>query len=130
MKSPRDHADGLLDKAEHDLVAARATLATGQATDMVCFHAQQAAEKSLKAVLAVKDVAYPWRHDLGELPALVRRHFPTLDLPEDDILELSPYAVQTRYDAAWNPEIGQARSALTLAERVHALVRQVVGSET
>ena len=51
MKGPRDHALGLLTKAEHDLVAARATLATGKATDMVCFHAQRAVEKSLKALL-------------------------------------------------------------------------------
>jgi len=72
MKSPRDHARGLWEKAEHDLVAGRATIATGKAFDMVCFHAQQAAEKSLKALLAVKDVEHPWRHDLGELLELVR----------------------------------------------------------
>ena len=62
MKSPRDHALGLLRKAANDLVAARATLTTGQALDTVCFHAQQAAEKSLKSLLALKDIVYPWRH--------------------------------------------------------------------
>lgn len=45
MRSPRDHALGLLDKAAHDLVAARATVATGEAPDMVCFHARQAAAR-------------------------------------------------------------------------------------
>nr|HID13701.1 HEPN domain-containing protein [Anaerolineae bacterium] len=59
MKSPREHALGLLNKAEHGLVAAEATLSTGRALDMVCFHAQQAAEKSLKALLALHDVEYP-----------------------------------------------------------------------
>ncbi len=63
MKGPREHALGLLNKADHDLVAARATLSTGRALDMVCLHAQQAAEKSLKALLALYDVEYPWRHD-------------------------------------------------------------------
>jgi len=38
MKSPRDHALALLKKAANDLVAARATVATGKALDTVCFH--------------------------------------------------------------------------------------------
>jgi HEPN domain-containing protein len=59
MNSPRDHAVGLLQKAANDLVAANATIATEQALDTVCFHAQQAAERSLKALLALRDVAYP-----------------------------------------------------------------------
>ena len=120
MKSPRDHALALLDKAEHDLVAARATLATGAAMDMVCFHAQQAAEKSLKAVLALKDVTYPWRHDLGELLQLVCTHYPTLNLPAEDLIALSPYAVEARYNDAWTPDPTEARRALQLAEEVHA----------
>jgi HEPN domain-containing protein len=44
MKTPSDHAQMLLQKAANDLVAARATLATGEALDTVCFHAQQAVE--------------------------------------------------------------------------------------
>jgi HEPN domain-containing protein len=43
MKTPRDHAESLLLKASHDLIAARAILAAGDAFDTVCFHAQQAA---------------------------------------------------------------------------------------
>lgn len=59
MKGPREHAQDLLKKAANDLVAARATLATETATDTICFHAQQAVEKSLKAILALYDVEYP-----------------------------------------------------------------------
>jgi len=76
MKGPLEHARGLLEKAAHDLIAAKATIATGKALDTVCFHAQQAAEKSLKALLALEDVVYPWRHDLGELVALTKPHSP------------------------------------------------------
>jgi len=38
MKSPLDLARALLQKAANDLVAAQATLATGEALDTVCFH--------------------------------------------------------------------------------------------
>ena len=69
---PSDHARALLKKAANDLTAARATLSTGQALDTVCFHGQQCVEKSLKAVLALHEVVYPWRHDLGELLELIR----------------------------------------------------------
>ncbi len=59
MKTSLDHAQALLKKAANDLVAAQATFATGRAFDTVCFHAQQAVEKSLKAILALHDVEYP-----------------------------------------------------------------------
>ena len=64
MKTPRDHAAALMLKASHDLIAARAILAAGDAFDTACFHAQQAVEKGLKAVLALHEIEYPRRHDL------------------------------------------------------------------
>jgi len=129
MKSPRDHALGLLAKAANDLVAARATLATGRAMDTVCFHSQQAAEKALKALLAMKDVEYPWRHDMGELLELVGKHYPHLPVPVEELTELSPYAVEARYDDAWAPDEQEARRALALAERMHAMAERMVGGE-
>ena len=73
MSTSSDNARGLLQKAEHDLIAAQATLATERASDTVCFHAQQAVEKSLKAALALHDIEYPWTHNLGELLKLAHR---------------------------------------------------------
>jgi HEPN domain-containing protein len=109
-------------KAAHDLVAARATIATGEALDTVCFHSQQAAEQTLKALLAIKDVQYPWRHDMGELLELLRIHHPNLEMPTEELLKLSPYAVEARYDGIWTPDIEEARNALALAEQMHALI--------
>jgi hypothetical protein len=37
MKTPHDHAASLLLKASHDLIAARAILATGDAFDTACW---------------------------------------------------------------------------------------------
>lgn len=79
MATPRDNALGMLLKAESDLFAARAVLATGRALDIVCFHAQQAAEKSLKAVLASLEIEYPWTHNLKRLIDLAAPHLPALD---------------------------------------------------
>jgi HEPN domain-containing protein len=125
MNGPRDHALELLQKAGNDLIAANATIATGEALDTVCFHAQQAVEKSLKALLALRDVEYPWRHDLGELLALAGPQCPELRPMEEEILALSPYAVEIRYGAIM-PDIDDARAALDVAARVHGLAERLV----
>jgi hypothetical protein len=69
----------------------------------------------------MKDVQYPWRHDMGELMELVRIHYPNMDLPTEEFMELSPYAMEARHDDIWTPDPGEARRALALAEQVHAL---------
>ena len=128
MKGPRDHALGLLAKADHDLIAANATLPTGDAYDTICFHAQQAVEKCLKALLALTDIEYPRRHDLGELLALAKPHYPDLCPLEDAILELAPYAVEVRYDDEVVPDAEDARTALDTATAVRALAERVLAS--
>lgn len=94
MKAPSDHARALLKKAANDLIAAEAILDTELALDTVCFHAQQAVEKSLKAILAAHDVSYPWRHDLGELLSLVKPRAPEIAPLEDRILRMAPYPIR------------------------------------
>lgn len=126
MRGPLDHARALLNKAGNDLIAGGATLATGEALDTVCFHAQQAVEKSLKALLALDDVEYPRRHDLGELVALVKLRVPEIGTREEGILTLAPYAVAARYDEAFAPELSEARAALDLARQVHEIAVKTV----
>jgi HEPN domain-containing protein len=62
----------------------------------LCFHAQQAAEKALKAVLVAKGVRFPKTHDLAFLmqllPPAVAVPPPLINLPA-----LNQYAVQQRY---------------------------------
>ena len=73
-------ARALLDRARDDAEAVRATLDVERVTGAVVgFHAQQAVEKSLKAVLASIDVEFPFTHDVeghrygAEPPSLVDR---------------------------------------------------------
>jgi HEPN domain-containing protein len=126
MKSPRELALLLLTKADHDLTAAKATIATGQALDTVCFHAQQAAEKSLKALLALRNIPYPYRHDMSELASLARKHFPAVALLEREILALTPYAVDARYDDTMEPSMEEARAALETASKTYAFTKEIV----
>jgi HEPN domain-containing protein len=115
-------------RARSDLAFARSPLPEGAVYEDLCFHAQQAVEKGLKALLAMKDVEYPWLHDLGELVGLVRAHWPNLLSPNEELVELSPYAVEARYDDAWSPDPREARRALDLAEQLHALVARTVNA--
>lgn len=128
MKVPGDHARLLLKKASHDLAAARATLAVDEALDMVCFHAQQAVEKSLKAILALHEIDYPRRHDLAELLELVIPLTPGLVPFTDSIINMTPFAVQVRYDAEFDPAFEQADQALRTANEVYQLIENIVAS--
>ncbi len=126
MKTPIDNAKELLQKAANDLIAGQATLATGKALDTVCFHAQQAVEKSLKALLAVHDIEYPRRHDLDELIELVRPLLPEIASYETRINTLSPFAVEIRYDSIFDPSSKETDEALRFAVEFHAFVNNVV----
>jgi hypothetical protein len=53
-----------LEFAEIDLKAARALLKEGSHSQVVCFHAQQSIEKSLKALIESKGLNPPKSHDL------------------------------------------------------------------
>ena len=56
MKTKVDLVKGWLRKAESDLLNARICMEAGQALDTECFHAQQAAEKYIKAYLTEHEI--------------------------------------------------------------------------
>lgn len=71
MATSRDLALILLAHAAEDETAARALLPEARVTDtIVAFHAEQTVEKVLKAVLASRDIEFPFTHDLGLLEEL------------------------------------------------------------
>lgn len=69
--------------------------------EQICFHAQQAVEKALKAVLIFHEIEFPLTHDLQALmETLVAAVGPLPpELAEADTL--TPYAVETRYPGFW-----------------------------
>jgi HEPN domain-containing protein len=85
-------------KVENDLKNAAYTLRMGKdcPTDTVCFHAQQCAEKYLKALLVLRGLEFPRTHDLSQLIALLpTQSRPTLTPEEQD--RLTDYATVTCY---------------------------------
>ena len=76
----------------------------------------------------MRDIEYPRRHDLGELLALAKPHYPNLCPLEDSILELTPYAVEVRYDDEVSPGAEDARAAIDTAIAVRALAEEILAS--
>jgi len=125
MNDSRSHARAWLAKAESDRLAAQRLLKAGGPFDAVCFHAQQACEKALKAVLAWGEGEIPRTHNLEELQVLCTNVLadPTASaIKAFDLSELTPYAVETRYDAEFWPDRDTADTAVEWAARVVSLV--------
>ncbi|HET7291725.1 MAG TPA: HEPN domain-containing protein [Vicinamibacteria bacterium] len=95
--------------------------------DDLCFDAQQAAEKALKALLVWKQIDFPKTHSIGELLDLVRD---TGVVPPVEITEaqgLTRHAVTGRYprfSEDVSPE--EWRQAAELAERVVRWAESVI----
>ena len=95
----REHAEILLRKAGQDEYAMNKLALDPEAADEVIgFHAQQAVEKLLKAVLNIRAVAYRRTHDLMTLIDLLRESGPPLPPDLEDVCRLGPFAAEFRYD--------------------------------
>ncbi len=113
------------EKAEHDLRNAEHTLQLQDDCpfDTVCFHAQQCAEKYLKALLTLHGVHFPRAHDLTELHARLADRC-QLNFPLDHLKNLNPYAVEMRYPGLAEPiDRAEAENAVAMARAVRAAVR-------
>lgn len=74
---------------------------------IVCFHAQQAVEKLLKAVLVSRGTVFSRTHNLARLAEMLAQTGVLLPLPADVLSRLNPYAVIFRYDDLDIPLIGR-----------------------
>ncbi len=109
-------AFGLLARARDDAAAVRAIISVTAVTDaIVGFHAQQAVEKSIKAVLVSHEQTFPFTHDLEGL--IERCSEAGIEVPEElDRMAglLTPYAVRHRYGGE-PPALVDREAALALA---------------
>jgi HEPN domain-containing protein len=93
----------------------------------LCFHAQQAAEKALKAILVSKIISFPKTHNIRTLIDLIPED---LDIPQEakTATRLSDYAVLTRYPGDVEPVTEEEYlEAIRIAEAVVQWAEKIVG---
>ena len=117
-------------KADSDLRAAVYLLEPRpeQPTDAVCFHAQQCAEKYVKALLVLRGVDFPKTHDIEKLSALLPAPLRPKLTPEEQ-QRLTGYAIAARYPGAGEIPNGEARRAVAMARRVRKEIRRALPSQ-
>ena len=107
-----------LRRARSNLEIARLGKGEGVVLEDLCFEAQQAAEKALKALLIYVSGEYPRTHAFH---LLLERLAPYVEIPDaiQDVVELSDYAVQMRYPGDYYPvEEAEYVRAIWLADQV------------
>jgi HEPN domain-containing protein len=121
MNEPAHLSRGLLRKASSDMVALDAALRAGS-FDAACFHAQQAAEKFLKAFLANRRVPFPYTHNLAKLLEICAGLDSAFRSLLDVAAPLTPYGVELRYDDSFWPTMQTANEAQAAAATVRDFV--------
>lgn len=118
-----------LSYAEEDLRLARygLTMSSSCPYRLIAYHAQQCAEKYLKAYLVLNETDFPYTHDIRSLLKLCKKEW-IKELNEAD--QLTPYAVTTRYpgeDEKVTKE--ETEQAIYLATQVRQTVRTAMLQE-
>jgi HEPN domain-containing protein len=113
-------------RAEEDYLLARSALRRKvPLTYGATFHAQQCAEKYLKALLVSCRQAFPRTHDLVALHDLCLRNGLSVPVDQDMLARLTAYAVQVRYPGE-DPTSDEAQDTMQIAQAVRRWARAVL----
>ena len=118
-RPPPGSAGEWLRRARSNLVLARMELPEDGLYEDLCFHAQQAAEKSLKAIYQHHGWTFRYVHDLEELLTGLSGH--GVEIPDgiERCLDLTSYASEARYPGLYEPVTSAEHSqAVQIAEQV------------
>ncbi len=115
------------DRADEDYTLAQLALRRkSPLTYGVVFHAQQCAEKYLKALLVARKQLFPKTHDLAALSDLCSQSGLIIPIDQDALQLLAAYAVQVRYPGD-DPTVEDARLALKTAQAVRSFAKGILG---
>jgi len=118
-----DDPNEWFNRAESSLAHARGRSEEVYLEDL-CFSAQQAAEKALKALLLRRVGQFPYIHDIGQLLRLLEESGEVVPGAVWNAKLLTDYAVETRYPGLFEPVTEEDyREAMELASRCVAWVR-------
>jgi HEPN domain-containing protein len=116
-----------LDKAEGDWkVAQREMQAPDPVWNVVCFLAEQCAEKYLKGFLEEQNIAFQKIHDLVVLLNASTGLLPALDPLKPQLAHLSTFGIAARYPGV-HADRYAAESAMRIGEEVRTAVRGSFG---
>ncbi len=110
---------GWLRRAKSNLIRAKQPKHEEVFWEDLCFDAQLAVEKSLKALLLFHKIPFRFVHDIAELLTVLEQN--GLSLPEQirAAAELSDYAVEARYPGPMEPVTeDEYKEAVKIAEMV------------
>jgi len=130
-RPPPESPQAWLQRARSDLALGRAALNVPDVfPEDACFHAQQCAEKALKALLIQRGIEFPRTHVLETLLDLLTAAGVGVPPQVDEAFVLTQYAVETRYPGEWEPvSQEEARQALDMAADVLAWAEMQIGEE-
>lgn len=116
-----------IDKGEGDRkVAQREMQAADLVWDVVCFLAQQCAEKYMKGFLEEHIITFPKTHDLLVLLSSSGGLLPGLDSLKPHLAHLSTFGIAARYPGV-QADRRAAEAAIKTAEAVRTIVRAKLG---
>ena len=114
-------------RAEEDFALARSALRRKQPLAAgACFHAQQSAEKYMKALLISTKADFPKTHDLLLLNNLCSTNGILLEIDPRHLNTLTDYAVRARYPGN-DPTAEDAKEAIELTKLVRSFARKFLG---
>lgn len=95
---------------------------------LIAYHAQQCAEKYLKAFLALKKVDFPYTHNIALLTELCSVHAHWIkELQGAETL--TPYAITARYPGKYKVTKKEAVKAVEIATNVRKIIRKALKQE-
>lgn len=117
-RHPPDDPREWLNRARSNLLLAKSKK-DGVYLEDLCFGAQQAAEKAVKALLIHRGVEFPYVHDLAQLLTLVEKAGEEVPKSVKQASRLTRFAIVTRYPGALEPVTEEEyEQALSSAEEV------------
>jgi HEPN domain-containing protein len=110
--------------AQMDLSSAEYLLPMRQCpTDIICYHCQQSAEKSLKSILILNSIFPPKIHNLKELCNLCKPYIAEFETIEEKCSNLNKYSIRPRYPHEIEITNVQLQKAITDAKMVLEYVK-------
>ncbi len=126
---PGSAADWLR-RARSDLALASVPLPRDVLYNELCFHAQQAVEKCIKAVLVHYGIEFRKVHNIDYLMTLLPSEV-SLPAKAEQVVDLTSYAVTLRYPGDYEDVTEETyREAIEAARVVFAWAEQIVGGSS